>query len=284
VIALMEIFHRISLNSRLDADFLAVLDSFQVKYKARDLPEGPGGKSQFIYLDIAETDKNWGNIQKHIRSAGVLDRYETFFTEDEILNAEWVRLIPTFEHEYPQPQKTWVTHPENYSDHCHNCGKHLQVAPYKIQYEPKMGENDFMTLIWGRKIFCTMRVIETIRDNLINGFTAWEVIINQFNVPAHTIAQLYAQNTSKQGLLGGNALKPEVCTVCHQKKYFSHQKGVMVYKRTAINPNVDILQTYEWFGKGRKSAYKEILISNRFARLIIENKWKGVRMKVIELE
>jgi hypothetical protein len=58
-------------------------------------------------------------------------------------------------------------------------------------------------------------------------------------------------------------------------------RGVMYLKRDALLPGVDLMQTYEWFGSGH-SAYREIIVSNRFARLILEQGWKGVRMKVVE--
>ncbi len=38
--------------------------------------------------------------------------------------------------------------------------------------------------------------------------------------------------------------------------------------------------TNEWFAGG---GFREILISNRFARLIINEGWKGVRLKPVKL-
>ena len=40
--------------------------------------------------------------------------------------------------------------------------------------------------------------------------------------------------------------------------------------------------SYEWFGRGGH-AEQEILISNRFAKLILDNKWKDVQLKPIKL-
>ena len=59
-------------------------------------------------------------------------------------------------------------------------------------------------------------------------------------------------------------------------------RGVMYLARTALVSDVDILQTYEWFGSGH-SAYREFLVSNRFAKLILEKGWRGIKLKVVEL-
>jgi hypothetical protein len=59
-------------------------------------------------------------------------------------------------------------------------------------------------------------------------------------------------------------------------------RGAMYLKRDALVPDVDVMQTYEWFGSGH-SAYREILVSNRLARIILDEGWKGVALKVVEL-
>ncbi len=63
-------------------------------------------------------------------------------------------------------------------------------------------------------------------------------------------------------IFGGVSIRPQISTL---------RKGV------------DIMETQEWFGAGGKSAYKEVFISSRLARLILDQGWKGVMMKVVEL-
>lgn len=46
--------------------------------------------------------------------------------------------------------------------------------------------------------------------------------------------------------------------------------------------DVDFVRTDEWFGSGL-IAFREILVSNRVARLILDKGWQGVRMKGVEL-
>ena len=56
----------------------------------------------------------------------------------------------------------------------------------------------------------------------------------------------------------------------------------MHFKQDAVARGVDIAQTHEWFGSGH-SAYREILVSSKFARLVLDQGWKGVVLKAIEL-
>ena len=46
---------------------------------------------------------------------------------------------------------------------------------------------------------------------------------------------------------------------------------------------MDVAVTDEWFGSGARLGYREILISNRFARLILERGWRGVALKPVTL-
>jgi hypothetical protein len=57
----------------------------------------------------------------------------------------------------------------------------------------------------------------------------------------------------------------------------------MRVKRAALQTNVDAQHANEWFGSDTKWGFREILISHRFARLIIEEGWKGAILNGLEL-
>jgi hypothetical protein len=56
----------------------------------------------------------------------------------------------------------------------------------------------------------------------------------------------------------------------------------MYLKREALLPDTDFVLTHEWFGHGLL-AWREMLVSNRVANLILAKGWSGVRFKVVEL-
>jgi hypothetical protein len=50
----------------------------------------------------------------------------------------------------------------------------------------------------------------------------------------------------------------------------------------ALDSKLDFQLTAEWFGSGHM-AYRETIVSNKVAKLILEHKLKGVTFKVVEL-
>jgi len=276
----MRINHRVGLNSKKDTEFFSEVKKMGIEYETIDLP---GGMSQIVYFDILESDPNWNTVSNLIKTKGASDRFETYFTDEEILNAEWVRLIPTYEHGYPQPKSTWIKNHETYDDFCSECGTYRQVNSFRIKDEPNLKRNDFMKLIWGSAVLCTPRVFQTYETHEMQGFEKWPIIIHDRDTPSNKVAQLYISEIANPGLVDSAELKPEVCPSCGITKYYSHLQGVMKLQRSAIKPDFDFLQSFEWYGGGSALAYRESLVSNRVARVVLEMGWKGLRFKVVEL-
>jgi hypothetical protein len=272
----MKIWHRVSFGKLDSVD--SILDGWGIKYK-----KTPGLHGYYIItFEIDETDPRWAEIAELVRQKNAPDFFNTKFTKEEILSAEWLRLIPIFEHGYPQPEDTWVTNPINYADHCPECGTFRQVSSFRLKTEPNLGKHDFMTLIWGSALFCIPKVLKELEAHHMQGYEVWRAIIHQTDLPSQKVSQLFIPTIAKPGLVRVDDLKREYCSTCHTLKYYPHMKGVMYLKREAVAPGVDFLLSYEWFGDGHV-AYREILVSNRVARLILEKGWQGVALKVVEL-
>lgn len=274
----MEVWHRVGFNVGVHPHFREALDRLQIKYQVLPLP---GRAEGVIHFDISESDAHWAEIAEWIRIAQASDMFDTIFTPEEILAAQWLRLVPVFEQGYPQPQGTWVRDPVNYADHCPQCGTYRQVESFRIKKEPNLGKNDFMSLYWTYALFCTPRVVEPLQSHHLEGYEVWDVVLHRREVRSEKVVQLFIPGVADPALVRADDLQREVCPLCHVTKYYPHMRGVMYLKRDALLPGVDLMQTYEWFGSGH-SAYREIIVSNRFARLILEQGWKGVRMKVVE--
>jgi hypothetical protein len=52
---------------------------------------------------------------------------------------------------------------------------------------------------------------------------------------------------------------------------------------SALHDDVDLQLTHEWFGSNTKTGHREILVSNRIARLILEHDWTGAVLWPVEL-
>jgi hypothetical protein len=272
----MDIWHRITFSHRDNVD--STIEALGLKYKKNPFP----GEGYLIHIDIYESAAAWPQIEALVRQKNALDVFDTIFAPEEILHAEWVRLVPIFEQGYPQPYTTWVTNPINYKDHCPACGTFQQAASFRLKKELNLGRKDFVSLYWTYALFCAPYVFDELEAHGIRGYEKWDAIIHKTDVPSQKVSQLYVPTIANPGLVKAEGLRREKCSACGLTKYYPHMKGVMYLAREALVPDTDIIQTHEWFGSGR-SAYREVLISNRFAKLILEKGWQGIRLKVVEL-
>jgi hypothetical protein len=271
----MKVWHRVTFNKNDTVD--AQIEALGIKYR-----KTPGFEGYYLLtFEIDESDPRWPQVAELMQEKGRRSLVNTVFSEEEILSAEWARLIPVFEQGYPQPEETWVTNPINYEEHCPQCGTFRQTGSFRLEKEPNLGKKDFISLYWTYALFCTPRVWDELETQRIRGYEVWDVIIKT-DTPSEKVSQLFIPHIASPGLVGVEGLKRETCSLCHVTKYYPHKRGVMYLKRDALVPDVDIMQTYEWFGSGH-AAYREILVSNKLARLTIDRDWKGVALKVVEL-
>lgn len=268
----MDIWHKLMFKKGDGVESL--LNEIGAKYVKSPLPGG----HYVITFEIKESDPNWPQIFTLMQSKkDVPDLFNTVFTNTEILQAEWVRLQPTFQQGYPQPEDDWREY--FYTNQCPKCGiGYTQQVPFHIKQEPKMGKNDFWSLYWAYTLFCTIKVLQALKSEQIKGHEIWPVIIHNTNEPSE-ISQLLFPNIANSALADEDKLQPETCSECGVTKYLYHKKGYMHLKREALLKNTDSQLTNEWFGSGGYSGFREILISNRLAKLIIDDKLRGVSLK-----
>jgi hypothetical protein len=207
---------------------------------------------------------------------------ETYFAYEEIINAEWLWLKSTFEQGYPQPKLHWPIKQLSYDLICSKCAIYKQTNPMRLAKEPSLRNKSFMSLIWGGEIFCIPEVILELEKMQAKGFESWNALIHKTGLPSERVRQLFVPGVADPGLILKDDLERRICPVCGTTKYFPHLKGVLLMKREAILPDTDFMLTHEWFGHGLL-AWKEILVSNRIARLVLDKGWKGVRFKVVEV-
>lgn len=274
----MEIWHRITFSKYDQVD--NELDRLAIRYKVSPLP----GDYYLLHFDIEESDPRWPEIEELVKAKDAMNFYDTFFSEEEIRSAEWVRMIPAFEQGYPQPEKDWVTNPINYEGECHTCGAGFrQVVPFRISKEPRMKGNAFVRLYWTSAVFCIYEVFQKLEAEGVRGYQVWDVVLHRTNEVSQVVKQLVVNEVTKPGLLEEESLRSTRCSECGITKFEYHKRGYMRYRRDSLPREVDMVETFEWFGSGRM-ALREILVSNRVACLILDNKWKGVDLKPVMRE
>jgi len=257
----------------------SMVKKYGIKYQLLELP-GKGGN--LVYFDLEESNPYWKEVATIVKRYGATDTTQTFFSDAEIMAADWVRLVPNFEQGYPQPKQIWFKSRPNYENFCQHCGTYRQVGSYRIRSEPQMKNNQFVSLIGTYAVFCTHTVLDEFKSHNFHDYLVWEVILHSTNLPSRDVKQIYIPKISRPGLVGDD-LSFTTCPSCKEKKYSPHMRGIMSIKRDSLDSKADFCYTDEWFGSGGQ-AYREILISNRVARLITERKWRGVQLKVVEIE
>jgi hypothetical protein len=281
----MDIIHRISINSIKDAEFMSAIIELGIDHKATELP---GGSNYLITFVITESDPRWDTVAQLIKrykdyeTYGPGDQFETVFSEVEIRNASWLRLKSTFEQGYPQPKSHWPLKQLSYEILCPKCAIYRQTNPMRLAKEPSLKKKSFMSLIWASEILCTPEVILGLESIQARGYEVWDALIHKTGKPLERVRQLYIPTIAPPGVIIPEDLEWKICPVCQTIKHPPHVKGPLYLKRDALLPHTDFMLTYEWFGHGLL-AWREILVSNRIAQLVLDNKWEGVRFKVAEI-
>jgi hypothetical protein len=273
----MEIFHRVGLNYKHNLDFISYLDKNQIKYSTIDFK----GEKFMAFFDIAESNSNWNAVADLIKKNKVSDIRETFFSEDELRNATWARIM-AFESGYAQPQNNWLKKQTSLQNLCLECGVYSKVNFMRIKGEPGLRKKSFMSLICHGDLYCTPIVFSKLEEIHSGGYEKWPVLIHSTGQPAETVSQLRVPVIADPGVESEKEDILRTCPMCGTIKYRAHMRGIMRIKSSSIIPGSDFMLTNEWFGDGHV-AFREILISNRIVNLILDNKWQGFRMKVVQL-
>jgi hypothetical protein len=282
----MEIIHHVGFNTSSKQALFDAIIELGIKHKINDLP-AKGGR--LVTFDISETDPSWPAIIQLLKKYIGLDiyrggdMYETFFSEQDIRKAEWSRLVSTFEQGYPYPKGNWPFKQLSLVNVCPACGIYEQNNSMRFYKEPGLHKNSFMNLIGGGEIFAVPEVFSALEKIGAKGYKSWEVIINKTKQSSERVLQIYPPWITTHGLIDTDSMRQVICPTCGITKYYYHAKGVMRIKKESLIPDTDFMRTNEWFGVGLV-AFREILVSNRVAQLILDKGWKGIQLKVVEFE
>ncbi len=281
----MEIIHHIGFNSLSSIDLSNAISELNIKSEVVNLPKDGG---MIISFDISESDTLWASVFELLKKYKGFEIYrgndifDTIFSDQEIRNAEWLRLIPTFDQGYPQPEGNWPFEQFSLVEVCPSCGIYKQDNPLRMKKEPSLSGNSFMSFIGKGEIFATKEVFSRFQENQAKGYESWDVIIHKTEKPSEKVHQIFVLEEATPGLLYTEEMRKVGCQKCGTVKYYPHRNGIMYLKRESLISDMDFVRTSEWFGIGL-NAYQGILVSNRIAQLILDNGWQGVQMKVVGL-
>jgi len=271
----MKIQHRITFDSEDNVE--EILDALNLKYNKTPLFE-----RYLLHVDISESHPYWPEIEALRQEKGAADIYHTEFTHQEIRQAEWSVLGRDFFQGYPQPEDTWEK--IVYENECPKCGVgYQQKGPFHLSKEPRLGKKEFVSLHWTYAIFCTSGVLDKLQLMPIRGYEVWPAILHRTGQPSTQISQLIFPRIAQSGLADVDKILPETCPVCGLTKYGFCKRGQLHIHRESLLVDTDVQLTHEWFGSRGYGGRREILVSKRLAKLILDEKWRGIALKPIKL-
>jgi len=258
----MKISHRVTLTA--DASIQDRLRRLGI-----DVEQG------FVTFEIAESNVSWAELEPMLSAWQAVDVVTTKFTAAELKNATYLRLAPSWQHGYPQPDDDFGYLAASYdlTAYCAECGvEKRRVAPLRMKGEPKWGKKHILQLNW---IFDEFFVLPDVWESTFKPFGVGcvPVLDHRTGKELQTVVQLDITTTAASTLQVPEDHPCEPCPRCGRRKYLPTSKGA--FPTLAETPTDHILKTKEYFGSGA-SAWKAVIVSSSLFQQITERKLKGV--------
>jgi hypothetical protein len=297
----MEIFHRICADVKRHPPFKTAMDRLQFPYQYTDNIVGKN-----IHFEISENHPLWPQIRE------LAARYDAFcgmpvrvqYSRADIVTAAWLRIGPTRHRGYPQPEDDYQYQIYDPDGYCDRCGiRTTQRAPFRFKSEPK-GRDSFLQLNWVfDEFFVRPEVRELFAGAGVTGVGYGPCIHHSSGRRLESLSQLFVLTVLPPGLVttelstvtckpnneegpaksyGGRLRYSHDYPYCGRVKYHWPLLGQTTYAAETFRDAPDIVKSHEWFGSGG-SASREVLISQKVGRLIIDHKLRGLSFVPVAL-
>ncbi|MBI9047390.1 MAG: hypothetical protein JEZ06_23085 [Anaerolineaceae bacterium] len=274
----MNILHWVSFHSRDNIEH--ILKERNIDYSTSKL----FNSKYSIHLEISENDENWPLINELIKKNKGRDLFDTKFDSNEIQSSPWNRMIIDYQNRYPYPKDLDKLGEYLYKNYCDECGIGVnQINPYTIKKDIQPKNHNFMRLTDAYEIFVSTNIISDLEHNNIEGYSILPLLLIKDEEPSLTASQLHIENTLDPSFIPDGDLACQLCSKCGNKKYHYHRRGKMRFMKHNFPEKIDIVLSNEWFGAGGRQAYREVLVSQKLTNLILNQKWKQVIFKPLQL-
>ena len=154
---------------------------------------------------------------------------------------------------------------------------YYQIKPYILKYEPKINTR---TAIYSidtgfHAVFADKRIKELVENNDLKGFVFDAVYIKKETVKSENIFQLKTKNIIEvDDFVFGEEMEEDICPICGRIDYLYDDPHAYQFhiKLKKLEGNDDIYMSKRIF---QDDAYSIYIISQRFYRLLKENKLDG---------
>lgn len=260
----------VNLNEARSDDLRRLAIGTAEKLCVTELP----GRHRVGSFEMDEADLRWPQV------AALLDRWEaavtvfTRFEAREIENAGWLQMLPSWHHQYPQPEDAFGYRQASYdlTEYCSTCGIGMrQSSPIHLKHEPKWGRRHILQVNW---LFEEFFVLPELYADLFKplGIDAWPVLHHASGRELRSIVQLKIEDASDSELLVDDH-PATICPDCSRTKYTPFTRGFFPALRPP--PGRPIVKTQEYFGSGA-SAHRAVIVSGDLLHHLHSRKIRGV--------
>jgi len=229
----------------------------------------------FVTFEIDESNISWPKLEPMLSAWQAVDVVTTTFTTGELKKATSLRMAPSWQHGYPQPDDDfgYLTATYDLTDYCAECGVgKRQIAPFRMKGEPKWGKRHILQLNW---VFDEFFVLPEVWERAFQPFGAGcrPVVDHRSGQELQTVVQIDITATAASTLQIAENQPSEVCASCDRRKYLPISKGP--FPSLVEEPTEPMLKTQEYFGSGA-SAWRAVIVSSALFQVVKEHKVKGV--------
>jgi hypothetical protein len=229
----------------------------------------------FASFDIDESAASWKPVERKIQEWGAVDVITTQFNATELSEAPFLKMIPTWHWDYPQPEAKrgfWAA-TYNVNHLCPKCGcGAIQVSPFKIKGEPVWKKNHILQLNW---VFGVFFCLPDIWQNIFKPFNVSQMEVLEY--PTSKLLRSIVQVIPQGAITCGAKLeqyRSSICSRCGTKKYLPISRGFFPAEIPDETP-LHYFTSEEWFGSGA-SGHHAIFVSQSLYRSITNAKLAGM--------
>lgn len=236
----------------------------------------------FFELDTKSVE--YENLIKILNEEGIefLEAQEDIFSEEEVENAELLRMIPRSYCGYPKPDSDNRYREVSYdlNTRCKKCLQgSIQNKPFHI-LKPKMGKKDIMGLHWVYEFIITTRFKQLIEQERLTGCEFWPVIDYRSKTEVEGVHQLFVTGTMPCMSEKANVVQAKDVVACECGKLGYTISGMYTYDREMLSNISDFNKMIEWLG-GAYSTWQAIIVTKRVYDLIKQHKIRDVWFKPV---
>jgi hypothetical protein len=241
---------------------ITVKSSQQVRTELARFGIVVGTEGLITAFEVDESQEVWPKLQQWITAYNAGNYVTTKFTNEELAEAEWLEVGPTWHHGYPQPDtdRGFLKATYDLTHFCNVCGSGaLQNAPFRMKTEPRWTRNHILQLNW---IFDQYFVKPEVWEKIFKPFgVACCEVVNKRGETLKTVVQLVVDqhvNIETDGL----PIEKPPCTNCGRPRYLPFTRGY--FPALKEKPSGHIARTMVYFGSGF-SANQYIMVSRKLA-------------------